>query len=139
MRWLGACLRANEIATDYANRRQAFGKVLIDHEGVGFMLADNLIDLKQSELMIDWCAAVLDTGSLGTTESSMAKVAVSEALMRVADRCVQVMGGTGVTNDTIVEQVYREIRAFRIYDGPTEVHKWSLAKKIKRDWKARGT
>jgi acyl-CoA dehydrogenase len=123
MRWLGACLRANEIATDYANRRQAFGKVLIDHEGVGFMLAENLIDLKQSELMIDWCAAVLDTGSLGTTESSMAKVAVSEALMRVADRCVQVMGGTGVTNDTIVEQVFREVRAFRIYDRSSEVHK----------------
>jgi len=136
MRWLGSCVRANEIATDYACRRQAFGKPLIDHEGVGFMLAENLIDLKQSELMIDWCAAVLDTGDLGVPESSMTKVAVSEALMRVADRCVQVMGGTGVSGDTIVEQVFREIRAFRIYDGPTEVHKWSLAKKIKRDWRA---
>ena len=78
----------------------------------------------------------LDTGSLGTAESSMAKVAVSEALMRIADRCVQVMGGMGVTDHTVVEQVFREVRAFRIYDGPTEVHKWSLAKKIKRDWKA---
>jgi len=134
MRWLGACTRANEIATDYANRRHAFGKPLIDHEGVGFMLAENLIDLKQAELMIDWCADVLDTGALGTVESSMAKVAVSEALMRIADRCVQVMGGTGVSGDTIVEQIFREVRAFRIYDGPTEVHKWSLAKKIKRDW-----
>jgi hypothetical protein len=66
----------------------------------------------------------------------LAKVAVSEALMRVADRCVQVMGGTGVSRDTIVEQVFREIRAFRIYDGPTEVHKWSLAGKIKRGWQA---
>lgn len=136
MRWLGACIRANEIATDYVNRRMAFGKLLIDHEGVGFQLAENLIDLKQAELMIDWCADVLDTGDLGTAQSSMTKVAVSEALMRVADRCVQVMGGLGVTEDTIVEQVFREIRAFRIYDGPTEVHKWSLAKKIKRDWKA---
>jgi acyl-CoA dehydrogenase len=136
MRWLGACTRANEIATDYANRRHAFGKPLIDHEGVGFMLAENLIDIKQAELMIDWCAGVLDTGSLGIAESSMAKVAVSEALMRIADRCVQVMGGTGVTDKTIVEQVFREVRAFRIYDGPTEVHKWSLAKKIRRDWKA---
>ena len=136
MRWLGACIRANEIATGYANRRMAFGKALIDHEGVGFMLAENLIDLKQAELMIDWCADVLDSGALGTAESAMTKVAVSEALMRIADRCVQVMGGTGVTSDTIVEQVFREIRAFRIYDGPTEVHKWSLAKKIKRDWKA---
>jgi acyl-CoA dehydrogenase len=137
MRWLGACIRANEIAADYANRREAFGKPLIDHEGVGFMLAENLIDLKQAELTIYWCADVLDSGSLGTTESSMTKVAVSEALMRVADRCVQVMGGTGVSDATIVEQVFREIRAFRIYDGPTEVHKWSLAKKIKREWRAR--
>jgi alkylation response protein AidB-like acyl-CoA dehydrogenase len=64
----------------------------------------------------------------------MTKVAVSEALMRVADRCVQCMGGQGVTADTIVEQIFREVRAFRIYDGPTEVHKWSLAKTIKREW-----
>lgn len=137
MRWQGACTRANEIATAYACRREAFGKLLIDHEGVGFQLAENLIDLKQAELMIDWCADVLDAGSLGTAESSMAKVAVSEALMRVADRCVQVMGGSGVCGDTIVEQVFREVRAFRIYDGPTEVHKWSLAKKIKREHLAR--
>lgn len=133
MRWHGAATRAQEIATAYATRRKAFGKLLIDHEGVGFMLADNLIDLKQAELMIDWCATVLDTGSLGTSESSMTKVAVADALFRVADRCVQVMGGSGVSQDTIVEQVFREVRAFRIYDGPTEVHKWSLAKKIKRD------
>tara|TARA_R110000868_G_scaffold226080_9_gene478566 strand:- start:1084 stop:2274 length:1191 start_codon:yes stop_codon:yes gene_type:complete len=134
MRWHGSATRAQQIATAYACKRMGFGKLLVDHEGVGFMLAENLIDLKQAELMIDWCADILDDGSLGTAESSMAKVAVSEALMRVADRCVQVMGGTGVSGDTIVEQVFREIRAFRIYDGPTEVHKWSLAKKIKRDF-----
>jgi acyl-CoA dehydrogenase len=133
MRWHGGATRANEIATDYAVRRHAFGKPLIDHEGVGFMLAENMIALKQAELMIDWCAGVLDSGSLGTAESSMAKVAVSNALFEIADRCVQVMGGTGVSGDTIVEQIFREVRAFRIYDGPTEVHKWSLAKKIKRD------
>ena len=133
MRWHGATTRAHEIATRYACTRRAFGKLLIDHEGVGFMLAENLIDLQQAELMIDWCAAVLDGGSLGTSESSMTKVAVADALFRVADRCVQVMGGTGVSRDTVVEQVFREIRAFRIYDGPTEVHKWSIAKKIKRD------
>lgn len=133
MRWLGAATRAQEIATRYATTRKAFGKLLIDHEGVGFMLADNLIDLQQAALMTDWCAGVLDAGSQATTESSMAKVAVSDALFRVADRCVQVMGGTGVSRDTVVEQVFRETRAFRVYDGPTEVHKWSLAKKIKRD------
>jgi len=133
MRWHGAATRAHEIATDYACRREAFGKLLVDHEGVGFQLAENLIDLKQAELMIDWCADVLDTGVLATAESSMAKVAVSEALYRVADRCVQIMGALGTSDDTIVAQVFREIRVFRIYDGPTEVHKWSLAKKIKRE------
>jgi len=133
MRWFGATARAHEIACAYAVQRQAFGKALIDHEGVGFMLADNRIDLQQAALMIDWCAGVLDAGSQATTESSMTKVAVSDALFRVADRCVQVMGGMGVSRDTIVEQVFREIRAFRIYDGPTEVHKWSLAKKIQKE------
>jgi acyl-CoA dehydrogenase len=133
MRWHGAATRAQEIAVAYACKRTAFGVQLIDHEGVGFMLADNMIELKQAELMIDWCADVLDSGSRGTLESSMTKVSVSEALFRVADRCVQVMGGTGVSGETVVEQVFREIRAFRIYDGPTEVHKWSLAKKIKHD------
>ncbi len=62
MRWHGLATRAQEIATEYACRREAFGKLLIDHEGVGFMLAENQIDLKQAELMIDWCANVLDAG-----------------------------------------------------------------------------
>jgi acyl-CoA dehydrogenase len=133
MRWLGACTRAHEIACDYAVRRHGFGRPLIEHEGVGFALADNRIDLQQVELMINWCAGVLDSGAQGTAESSMTKVAVSETLYRIADRCVQVMGGTGVSGDTIVQTVFREIRAFRIYDGPTEVHKWSLAKLIQKE------
>ncbi|ARP93882.1 acyl-CoA dehydrogenase family protein [Bordetella genomosp. 13] len=132
MRWHGAATRAQEIAVAYATVRKAFGKLLIDHEGVGFMLAENQIALRQAELMIDWCADALDAGSLAGLESSMAKAAVSEGLFGVVDRCVQVMGGTGVSGDTVVEQIFRELRAFRIYDGPTEVHKWSIAKHIKR-------
>ncbi|HLR16507.1 MAG TPA: acyl-CoA dehydrogenase family protein [Alcanivoracaceae bacterium] len=132
MRWFGSVVRANEIAAEYAVTRKAFGKLLIDHEGVGFKLVENQIDMKQAALLIDWCAAHLDTGDLGTTESSLTKAAVAETLFTVADRCVQVMGGTGLSKDTIVEQVFRETRAFRVYDGPTEVHKWSLAKKLKR-------
>jgi acyl-CoA dehydrogenase len=62
----------------------------------------------------------------------MTKVAVSEALYRIADRCVQAMGALGLSKDTVVEQIFREIRAFRIYDGPSEVHRWSLAKSIQR-------
>ena len=135
MRWWGAARRAHDIALDYACQRHAFGKPLIDHEGVGFMLADNEIDLKQAELTIDWCAWVLDQGHGGTAESSLAKVAVSEALYRIADRCVQVLGGIGVSDDTPVHQIFRDIRAFRIYDGPSEVHRWSIAKRLKRSRK----
>ena len=134
MRWLGGAMRANEIAIDYTNRRQAFGKSLIDHEGVGFMLAENVIDLRIAEQMVYWTADILDSGAPGTLESSMTKVAVSDGLFRVADRAIQCMGGQGVTEETIVERLFRELRAFRIYDGPTEVHKWSIAKKIKRSW-----
>jgi acyl-CoA dehydrogenase len=132
-RWLGGCMRAQQLASQYAVKRQSFGKPLIDHEGVGFKLAENQIAIKQCELLIDWCAEALDNGAIGTSESSMVKVAVSEALFKVIDNCIQVMGGTGVTRDTIVEQLFRELRAFRIYDGPTEVHLWSLAKRIKKD------
>src|SRR3546814_16903372 len=96
------------------------------------MLADKLTDLKSAELLTDWCADIRDAGGRGSQESSMAKVAVSEALYRVADRCVQILGGLGVTRDTIVERVFRELRAFRIYDGPSEVHRWSIANKITR-------
>lgn len=130
MRWLGAARRAHDIALAYARERQAFGKSLGEHEGVGFMLADNEIDLTTSRLAIWHTAWLLDQGQSARHESSIAKVFCSEALFRVADRCVQILGGKGLTKDTIVEQVFREIRAFRIYDGPSEVHRWAIAKTI---------
>jgi acyl-CoA dehydrogenase len=129
MRWLGAAVRANDIARRYAARRQAFGKRLGEHEGVGFMLADNDMDIHVARLAIWHAAWVLDQGGRGNTESSMCKVICSEAVWRVADRCVQVLGGLGVTRDTVVERIFRDVRAFRIYDGPSEVHRWSLARK----------
>ena len=133
MRWLGAAKRAHEIATNYATRREVFGRKLGDHEGVGFTLADNEIDIRTARLAIWHTAWVLDQGERGGTESSMAKVVSSEAIWRVADRCVQIMGGQGVTGETLVERIFREVRGFRIYDGPSEVHRFSLARKVMRD------
>lgn len=130
MRWLGAARRAHDIATDYARRRQAFGKTLGSHEGVGFMLADNELDLHSARLAIWHTAWVLDKGSLALHESSVAKVIASEACWRVVDRCVQVLGGQGVTREFIVARIFADMRAFRIYDGPSEVHRWSIAKRV---------
>jgi alkylation response protein AidB-like acyl-CoA dehydrogenase len=130
MRWLGAARRAHDIAVDYARRRHAFGKPIGEHEGVGFMLADNEMDLHVARLATLHCAWVLDQGKLALHESSRAKVIVSEATWRIADRCVQVLGGQGVTDETIVARIFADLRAFRIYDGPSEVHRWSIAKRI---------
>ena len=97
MRWLGAVRRAHDIAVDYARDAQAFGKRIGDHEGVGFMLADNEMDMHVARLAIWHCAWVLDRGELALHESSRAKVIASEAMWRVVDRCVQILGGQGVT------------------------------------------
>jgi acyl-CoA dehydrogenase len=132
MRWLGAARRAHDVAVDYARRRTAFGKPLGEHEGVGFMLADNEIDLHTSRLVIWHTAWVLDEGGRGGYESSMAKVYCSEAIWRVVDRSMQILGGLGVTDDTIVARLFREVRPFRIYDGPSEVHRWSIARRVLR-------
>src|ERR1700736_713346 len=102
MRWWGAAKRAHDEATAYAVKRRAFGKPLIDHEGVSFLLADNAIDLQQTLLLIDHAAWTLDAGGNGGHESSVAKVACSEALSRVVDRSLQVLGGQGVTDDSPV-------------------------------------
>lgn len=132
MRHLGAARRAHDVATEYARRRHAFGQALVAHEGVSFQLADNEIDLRTSRLLVWHTAWLLDQGQRANAESSQAKVAVSEAVGRVADRAVQILGGLGVSAETVVERIYRDVRPFRIYDGPSEVHRWSLGKRIAR-------
>jgi acyl-CoA dehydrogenase len=130
MRWLGQARRAHDIALAYARKRQAFGKRLGDHEGIGFMLADNEMDLQTARLHILHTAWLLDQGNKCNYESSRAKVICSEAEWRVVDRCVQILGGQGVTGETAVMRIFTDMRGFRIYDGPSEVHRWSMARKI---------
>lgn len=130
MRWLGAARRAHDIATSYARTRQAFGQPLGSHEGVSFMLADNELDLHAARLAIWHTAWVLDQGRLGIHESSVSKVLASEAEWRVVDRCVQILGGQGVTDELQVSRIFTDMRAFRIYDGPSEVHRWSIGKRV---------
>ncbi len=130
MRWLGQARRAHDTALDYVRERQAFGKPLVEHEGVGFQLADNDMDLMTARLHILHTAWLLDKGEKGNYESSRAKVVCSEAAWRIVDRSIQILGGRGVTNETPVMRIFTDMRAFRIYDGPSEVHRWSMAKKL---------
>src|SRR6202035_560692 len=130
MRWLGAARRCHAIAADYARRRHAFGKLICEHQGVGFHVADNASDLHLCRLAIWHSAWLLDRGERARNETSLCKVFCSEALGRVVDRSLQILGGLGITADTVVERIYRDIRAFRIYDGPSEVHRFALARAI---------
>ena len=136
MRWLGQARRAHDLALDYVSKRVAFGKPLVEHEGVGFMIADNDMDLMTARLHIWHTAWLLDKGEKCNFESSRAKVVCSEAEWRVVDRAVQIMGGMGVTNESAVMRIFTDMRAFRIYDGPSEVHRWSMARKLAAGTKA---
>lgn len=130
MRWLGQARRAHDVALEHARKRHAFGRILGEHEGVSFMLADNEMDLQTARLHVWHTAWLLDQGERCNFESSRAKVVCSEAEWRVVDRSVQILGGQGVTHETIVARIFADMRAFRVYDGPSEVHRFSLGKKI---------
>lgn len=132
MRWLGAARRALEFAIRYTSARDAFGKKLADHQAVQWMVADSEIEMHAARLMIWHAAEMLDRGEKARHETSMAKVFVAETVNRVVDRAVQMCGGLGVSDDSPLASLYREIRAFRIYDGPSEVHRMSVARRVYR-------
>ncbi|GAB6984165.1 acyl-CoA dehydrogenase family protein [Nocardioides pyridinolyticus] len=132
MRWTGAAVRAHEVAVRYAAERSAFGSRLAGLGMVQQMIADNEIDLAATRaLLLDACRD-LDSGSRASMSTSIAKTFAAEALYRVVDRATQMCGGLGVSADLPVAKIARELRAFRIYDGPSEVHRWSIAKRAVR-------
>lgn len=130
MRWLGAAGRAQDIARGYAKKRQAFGKLLAEHQAVQWMLADSAVDLHAARLMTLHAAWKLAQNDEARQETSMCKVFVAEAVGRVIDRAIQVCGALGVSGDTVLERFYRDARAFRIYDGPSEVHRMVIARHL---------
>jgi acyl-CoA dehydrogenase len=132
MRWLGVARRALDVALDRAATREAFGSKLAELGQIQRMIADSVIDLETSRLLIWKCAWTLDAGGSGRNESSIAKAHVAEAVNRVVDRAIQICGGLGVSGDVPLSRFLNEVRPFRIYDGPTETHLWSIARRAVR-------
>lgn len=130
MRWLGAARRAHEIATDRSVQRELFGQNLSEHGMAQQMLADNEIDIAAAQALIRHTSWLIAQGDRGSEASSRAKVFVSEAVGQIVDRCVQLCGGLGTSEELVVGRIYADIRAFRIYDGASEVHRMSIAKRI---------
>ncbi|PLC50370.1 acyl-CoA dehydrogenase [Pollutimonas subterranea] len=130
MRFIGRASRAMEIAQDYVCRRSSFGSQLSDLQQIQAMVADSHIDLHASRLMTRHCAELMDSGTSVKHESSMTKVFVSEAVNRVTDRAMQMLGALGVSDETPVSMLWREARPFRIYDGANELHRATLGIRI---------
>lgn len=129
MRWLGSAVRCHDVALHYVNERQGFGGRLGDLGMIQQMIADNEIDLAAARALLVKACFELDQGSHASDETSIAKTFAAEAFYRIADRSVQMCGGLGVSEDLPLERLSRELRPFRIYDGPSEVHRWAVAKR----------
>jgi acyl-CoA dehydrogenase len=132
MRWLGLAQRAQDIAADHVQGRSVFGAPLAEHGMIQQQLADSEIELEAARGLIHRAARALDAGKPARHETSVAKVFVAEAVVRIVDRSIQMCGGLGVSDDLPLAQFLREVRPFRIYDGPSEVHRMSIAKRVVR-------
>ena len=130
MRWTGIAQRALEIATRYAAEREAFGKHLSEHQSIQWMLADSALELHAGRLMMQQAAWLLEQGDQARQETSMCKVFVAETVNRVIDRAIQICGGLGISRDLPLSKWYESARAFRIYDGASEVHRMVIARKV---------
>ena len=133
MRWIGICERAFDLMCKRGVSRQLKeGKVLAQQQAIQFWIAEGRAEINAARLMVLNAAHSIDKegAKAAKDEISMIKFFVADVLMKVVDRAIQVHGGLGVTDDTLLSFWFRHERAARIYDGPDEVHKTSLAKSI---------
>ncbi len=139
MRWLGICQRAFDLMCKRANERviSPSGETLGQRQTIQNWIAESAAQLQAARLMTLNSAWQIDqNGAAKSRDSiSMIKFVVANTMNRIVDRALQVHGGLGMTDDTILAFFYRHERAARIYDGADEVHKSSLAKRILKSYK----
>jgi acyl-CoA dehydrogenase len=139
MRWIGVAQRAVDLAAARALEREAFGRRLAEHQAVQWMLADSAIQLYAARLMVLHAAYRIENDLDFRQEVAFVKVFVSEALGDIVDRAIQIHGALGYSADLPLERFYRDARAARIYDGPSEVHRMVIARNLLKAAAADGT
>lgn len=130
---LGFARRALREARNHARSRQMFGKTLADLQLTQATLAEMATDIDAAALLIYRAAWLRDSGKTVTREAAMAKMTATENAQKVIDKAVQMFGGRGVSRGEVVERLYREIRALRIYEGATEVQKLIIGRELLKD------
>jgi alkylation response protein AidB-like acyl-CoA dehydrogenase len=133
MRWLGQAQRAFELMCERANQRFAHGSLLSEKGEIQRYVAESAAEIQAARLMTLDAARAMDAGSQARVEISLIKFWGARMLHNVVDRAIQVHGALGVTADTPLEKMYREARYARIYDGPDEVHRMVVARRLLRD------
>jgi acyl-CoA dehydrogenase len=127
---IGIAQAALAIAIDWAREREVFRTKLADKQAIQWMIADSEMELRAARLLTYEAARRADAGLNFKTEASIAKVVATETAGRVVDRCIQIMGGMGVSKEMPLERWYRELRIKRIGEGPSEVHRMVLSREM---------
>jgi len=133
MRWLGQAQRAFELMCDRATTRYAHGSLLAEKGEIQRYIAESAAAIQAARLMTLDAARAIDAGGDARIEISLIKFFGAQMLHDVIDRAIQVHGALGVTEDTPLERMYRDARYARIYDGPDEVHRMVVARRLVRD------
>jgi acyl-CoA dehydrogenase len=138
MRWLGQMQRAFELLCSYSLEREAFGSRLADKQTVQNWIADSAAEIHACRLMTLDAAHKIDDGDEARVEVSVIKYYAAQALHDVIDRAIQVHGARGMTDETPLAEMYANARAARIYDGPDEVHRMVVSRRILKEFEKGG-
>ncbi|MEU1597047.1 acyl-CoA dehydrogenase family protein [Streptomyces sp. NPDC005708] len=133
MRWLGQAQRAFDLMCERAKSRYAHGSLLSEKGEIQRYIAESAAEIQSHRLMTLEAARKLDMGDDARIEISLIKFHGAKMLHNVIDRAIQVHGAKGLTSDTPLERMYREARYGRVYDGPDEVHRMSVARRLLKD------
>ena len=133
-RALGVAERCLEMAASYAKQRVTFGKPLSERQAIQFMIVDSYIEIRAARLMVWETACKIDNGLDARTDCHIAKTYADEMAFRVADRCMQIHGGMGLTTELPIERFWRQQRSYRITEGATEVMKMAIARQVLKQY-----
>lgn len=137
MRWLGVAQRAFDLMVQRALTRTTRGRALAEMQTIQNWVADSYAEIQAARLLTLQAASKLDQGDEARIEISLIKFWGARVMIDVVDRAIQVHGALGFSQDTVLEGFYREARAARIYDGPDEVHRMVIARRVFKDHAAK--
>ena len=128
---VGLAQRALDEAIHYSKRRRQFGRAIAEFQGTEFKLAEMATELEAARLLVYHAAWAHDfPGGDSKMQSSMAKLYATEAAQRIVDQALQIHGGSGLIAGSIMERLYRDVRALRIYEGTSEIQKVIIAREL---------